>query len=136
MTAIARSILPPIVDIVVPVYNEEHDLEPSIRRLRAYLDERFPFAARITIADNASTDATWPIAQRLRSELAGVEAIHLDQKGRGQALRTAWLSSDATVVAYMDVDLSTGLDALLPLVAALISGHSEIAIGWRQWPTP
>ncbi len=134
MTAIARSNLPPIVDIVVPVYNEEHDLEPSIRRLRAFLDERFPFAARITIADNASTDATWPIAQRLRAELTSVETIHLDQKGRGRALRTAWLASDATVVAYMDVDLSTGLDALLPLVAALISGHSEIAIGSRLAP--
>ena len=125
---------PPIVDIVVPVYNEAVDLEPSVRRLRAYLDERFPFPARITIADNASTDATWAIAGRLATELAGVRALHLDQKGRGRALRTAWLASDATVVAYMDVDLSTGLDALLPLVAGLLSGHSEIAIGSRLAP--
>ncbi len=121
----------PIVDIVVPVYNEATDLEPNVRRLRTYLDERFPFAARITIADNASIDATWAIAGRLASELAGVRALHLDQKGRGRALRTAWLASDAKVVAYMDVDLSTGLDALLPLVAGVLSGHSEIAIGSR-----
>ena len=125
---------PPIVDIVVPVYNEAVDLEPSVRRLRAYLDERFPFPARITIADNASTDATWAIAGRLATELAGVRALHLDQKGRGRALRTAWLASDAKVVAYMDVDLSTGLDALLPLVGGLLSGHSEIAIGSRLAP--
>jgi len=134
MTAIARSNSQPIVDLVVPVYNEEHDLEPSVRRLRTYLDERFPFSARITIADNASTDGTWQIAQRLEAQLAGVTALHLDQKGRGRALRTAWLASDAIVVGYMDVDLSTGLDALLPLVAGLLSGHSEVAIGSRLAP--
>ena len=121
----------PTVDIVVPVYNEAHDLEPSLRHLRTYLDERFPYPARITIADNASTDATWAIARRLERELAGVRAVHLDQKGRGRALRSAWLASDAAVLAYMDVDLSTGLDALLPLVAGLLSGHSQVAIGSR-----
>jgi Glycosyl transferase family 2 len=131
MPAITRSNPEPIVDIVVPVYNEEHDLERSVRRLRTYLDERFPFAARITGADNVSTDATWRIAQRLEAELPGVQAIHLEQKGRGRALRTAWSASDATVVAYMDVDLSTGLEALLPLVAGLLSGRYEIAIGSR-----
>jgi len=120
-----------VVDIVVPVFNEERDLEPSIRRLRAYLDDRFPFPARITIADNASTDGTWTIAERLRSDLKDVRAVHLDQKGRGRALRGAWLQSDAPVLAYMDVDLSTDLDALLPLVAPLLSGHSQIAIGSR-----
>jgi putative flippase GtrA len=121
----------PVVDIVIPVYNEETDLEPSVRRLRAYLDRSFPFPARITIADNASTDGTWAIARRLGRELDGVGAIHLDRKGRGRALRAAWASSDATVLAYMDVDLSTDLDALLPLVAPLLSGHSELAIGSR-----
>ena len=121
----------PVVDVVVPVFNEERDLERSVRRLRAYLDERFPFAARITVADNASTDGTWLIAERLTSELRDVRAVHLDRKGRGRALRAAWLGSDAPVLAYMDVDLSTDLDALLPLVAPLLSGHSEIATGSR-----
>jgi putative flippase GtrA len=134
MTAEARRSPRPIVDIVVPVYNEEHDLEPSVRRLRTFLDDRFPYPARITIADNASSDGTWSIARRLERQLAGVTAIHLGQKGRGRALRTAWLASDATVVGYMDVDLSTGLEALLPLVAGLLSGHSEVAIGSRLAP--
>src|ERR1700730_17439796 len=119
------------VDIVIPVYNEERDLVPSVRRLHAYLQDRFPFAATITIVDNASTDATWPIAEYLASELSNVRVIRLDTKGRGRALRTAWLSSEASIVAYMDVDLSTDLDALLPLVAPLISGHSDVAIGSR-----
>jgi glycosyltransferase involved in cell wall biosynthesis len=124
----------PLIDIVVPVYNEERELEPSVRQLRAYLDEQFPFAARITIADNASTDTTWETATRLASELVDVRALHLDRKGRGRALRQAWLASDSAVLAYMDVDLSTGLDALLPLIAPLVSGHSDIAIGSRLAP--
>ena len=124
-------VVTPLVDIAIPVYNEEHDLERSVRRLRRYLDHRFPFEARITVVDNASTDATWAIAQRLALELDGVRATRLKEKGRGRAVRHAWLESDAAVVAYMDVDLSTDLDALLPLVAPLISGHSDVAIGSR-----
>jgi glycosyltransferase involved in cell wall biosynthesis len=124
----------PVVEIVIPVYNEEADLEASVRRLRTYLDGSFPFSALVTIADNASTDRTWEIASDLARTVPGVEALHLDQKGRGRALRTAWLASGADVVAYMDVDLSTDLDALLPLVAPLLSGHSHLAIGSRLAP--
>ncbi|MDQ1699227.1 MAG: hypothetical protein QOG34_1090, partial [Frankiaceae bacterium] len=119
------------VDIVVPVHNEETDLEPNIRRLHAYLTHAFPVRARITIADNASTDQTWPRAQALAATLPDVRAVRLDVKGRGHALRAAWSDSEAPVVAYMDVDLSTDLAALLPLVAPLLSGHSDIAIGTR-----
>src|SRR6266566_928773 len=122
------------VDIVIPVFNEQRVLEASVRRLHAYVQARFPFATRITIADNASTDDTWAIATGLESQLGGVRAVHLDQKGRGRALAQAWLASDAPVVAYMDVDLSTDLDALLPLVAPLITGHSDVAIGTRLAP--
>ena len=121
----------PIVDIVLPVYNEEHDLEAGVRRLRAYLDASFPFPALVTIADNASTDATAEIARRLAATLTGVRALHLDEKGRGRALRAAWSMGETPVVAYMDVDLSTDLNALLPLVAPLLSGHSDLVIGSR-----
>jgi len=121
----------PHVDIVVPVRNEERDLAPSVRRLVAYLRESFPFSARITIADNGSTDATWAIACRLARELPEVRAVHMDLPGRGRALRAIWSQSEAEVLAYMDVDLSTDLNALLPLVAPLLSGHSDLAIGTR-----
>jgi putative flippase GtrA len=119
------------VDIVVPVRNEERDLAPSIRRLVGFLRESFPFTARVTIADNGSTDATWAIADRLARELPEVRAIHLALPGRGRALRAIWSQSEAEVLAYMDVDLSTDLNALLPLVAPLLSGHSDLAIGTR-----
>ena len=128
IAAVATDVL---VDIVVPVHNEEADLEPNVRRLHAYLTHAFPVRARITIADNASTDRTWERAVALAASLPGVRAVRLDVKGRGHALRAAWSDSDAPVVAYMDVDLSTDLAALLPLVAPLLSGHSDIAIGTR-----
>jgi putative flippase GtrA len=119
------------VEIVVPVFNEEIDLEPRVRRLDAYLTEDFPFRTLITIADNASTDGTWLAATMLASELDRVRAVHLDAQGRGRALQQVWAASTARVVAYMDVDLSTDLNALLPLVAPLLSGHSDVAIGSR-----
>jgi len=130
----AAGLAAPVVDIVVPVYDEERALEPSVRRLHAYLTAAFPFSWRITIVDNASTDGTWARAERLAATLTSVRAVHLDRKGRGLALRRAWGASDAEVVAYMDVDLSTDLDALLPLVAPLVSGHSDVAIGSRLAP--
>jgi putative flippase GtrA len=119
------------VDIVVPVRNEERDLAPSVRRLAAYLRDSFPFTARITIADNGSTDGTWAIATGLAREVPGVRAVHMDLPGRGRALREIWSQSEAEVLAYMDVDLSTDLNALLPLAAPLLSGHSDVAIGTR-----
>src|ERR1700733_11281850 len=122
---------PPQVEIVVPVRNEERDLAPSVRRLHTYLTGQFPFTARITIADNGSTDGTWAAALALARELRLVRAVRLDQPGRGRALRAIWAASDCEVLAYMDVDLSTDLNALLPLVAPLLSGHSDVAIGSR-----
>jgi len=134
MTALAQRRRPAEtvdVEIVVPVFNEEADLAPSIRRLHDFLRTDFPFDAIVTIADNASTDGTWHVARSLVDELGGVRAVHLDAKGRGRALQHVWASSTARVVAYMDVDLSTDLAALLPLVAPLLSGHSDVAIGSR-----
>src|SRR5580692_1222550 len=123
--------LPPVVEVALPVFNEEIMVEENIRRLREYLDESFPFETTIRIVDNASTDTTWEIATRLANALSGVSALRLDQKGKGRAVRAAWSSSTAPIVCYMDVDLSTDLGALLPLVAPLLSGHSDVSIGSR-----
>lgn len=121
----------PLLDIVIPVYNEEATLRASVLRLHRYLSAEFPVTWLITIADNASADDTWRIACELAAELSSVRVVHVPEKGRGRALRAAWSSSDARVVTYMDVDLSTDLNALLPLVAPLLSGHSDVAIGTR-----
>ena len=122
------------VEIVIPVYNEERALAASIHRLHRFLESRLAFSWQITIADNASTDITPEIARALAAELDRVRVLRLDEKGRGRALRAAWSASRARVVAYMDVDLSTDLHALLPLLAPLVSGHSQVAIGSRLAP--
>jgi len=122
------------VDIVVPVYNELGALAGSIRRLHDYVTAELPFEWRVVIADNASTDETARLAEALARDLPGVEFIRLDRRGRGRALKEVWSQSDADVVCYMDVDLSTDLRALLPLLAPLISGHSDVAIGTRLAP--
>jgi putative flippase GtrA len=121
----------PVLDVVIPVHNEQHTVAASVRRLHHHLVQTFPYPFRITVADNASTDATAAVASGLVAELSGVELVRLSQKGRGRALKQVWLSSDAPILAYMDVDLSTDLDALWPLVAPLMSGHSDVAIGSR-----
>jgi len=120
-----------VLDVVVPVYNEQTDLPRCVRRLHAHLTQAFPYSFRITIADNASTDRTLAVAQELAHDLPGIPVVHLPQKGRGRALAAVRSTSDAPVLAYMDVDLSTDLGGLLPLVAPLISGHSDVAIGSR-----
>src|ERR1700734_1414437 len=128
-----------LVEVAVPVYNEEKVLARSVRQLHSYLMDNLPFRFVITIAENASTDGTFAIAQQLCAELAGVRAVHLDMKGRGRALRHVWGNSEADIVAYMDADLSTGLDAFLPLIAPLVaapdSKHSSgLAVGTRPAP--
>ena len=122
------------VDVVVPVYNEEADLESHVYALDAFLASQFPAGGptyRLTIADNASTDKTALLAAGLAARLPSVRHVRLEEKGRGRALRQVWLESDAPILAYMDLDLSTGLDAFPALIAPLVSGHSDVAIGSR-----
>jgi putative flippase GtrA len=128
---VAAIVATPVLDVVIPVYNEQADLATCVVRLHGYLTEMFPYPFQITIADNASTDDTPRIAAALADDLAHVIAIRMPVKGRGRALAAAWSASEAPVLAYMDVDLSTDLAAVLPLVAPLISGHSDLAIGTR-----
>ncbi|MFN8222251.1 MAG: dolichyl-phosphate beta-glucosyltransferase [Gaiellales bacterium] len=124
-------LLTPTIDVVVPVFNEAKTLRANVELLLDHLRREFPFGFRIVIADNASTDSTSAVAFELQYEHDEVDVLRLEQKGRGRALREAWLASNADVVAYMDVDLSTNLACFLPLVAPLLSGHSEVAIGTR-----
>lgn len=128
---LAAAVGAPVLDVVVPVHNEEKDLETCVLRLHDHLARTFPYGFRITVADNASTDRTPVVAARLAALIPEVRSYRLEEKGRGRALRTVWSTSDSPVLAYMDVDLSTDLNALLPLVAPLISGHSDLAIGSR-----
>jgi glycosyltransferase involved in cell wall biosynthesis len=124
----------PIVEIVLPVHNEEHVLAGSVQTLHRFMREHIRVAFRITVADNASTDGTLAQARALAAELEEVHVLHLDRKGRGGALRESWLRSEADVVAYMDVDLSTDLAALGALLGPLLAGQADLAIGTRLAP--
>jgi len=125
----------PSLDVVIPVYNEERDLAPNITKLRDFLVQSCPYRWRVVIANNASTDRTLEIAQALAEQYPGeVTYIHLEEKGRGRALKRAWLASTADVVCYMDVDLSTNLRHLMPLVEPIFAGRYHIAIGSRLMP--
>ena len=119
------------VEVVVPVHNEESALPCNIPRLCNYLRTYFPYRWSVVIADNASTDSTLDVARKLANNDPRITVLHLEEKGRGRALKVSWLASEADVVAYMDVDLSTNLWSFLPLVAPLASGHSDLAIGSR-----
>lgn len=121
------------VEVVVPVYNEERALPQSIPALRDFLaGPAFPYEWRILIADNASVDGTPAVGQKLVAENAGkVEYVRIGRKGRGFALKQVWLASPMDIVSYMDVDLSTGLDAFPPLIRAIAEEGYDVAIGSR-----
>ena len=120
------------LDIIIPVLNEERALPQSIPTLHAHLAANFgDFDWRIVIADNGSEDGTPEVSEQLSRDFPGVSPFRLEERGRGLALRTAWLASEADIVAYMDVDLSTDLAALRPLVDAIAEQGWDIAIGSR-----
>jgi glycosyltransferase involved in cell wall biosynthesis len=122
----------PSLNVVIPVYNEEAELAASVGTLTSFLTRHArDLAWTVTVADNASKDKTWEIAQSLARTMPHVAAVHLDKKGRGRAVKYVWTQSRADVVAYMDVDLSSDLKHFLPMVHAILRGY-DIAIGSRN----
>ena len=119
------------LEIVIPIYNEEKELEENITKLHSFLTTNFRhFKWHITIVDNASTDHSLEFAKKLSSRKKGIDSMHLNRKGRGRAVKSVWNKSRADFLAYMDVDLSTDLKYLKPLIESLQKGY-DIAIGNR-----
>ena len=119
------------VDIVLPVLNEAYILEESVRTLCMYMEDNLPYHYQIIIADNGSTDGTRRVAAMLTEHFPAVRVVCLPEKGRGRALKQAWLQSRADIVSYMDIDLSTNLDAFVPMITPLVTGDAAIAVGSR-----
>ena len=126
-----RAIVNPFVDIVVPVLNEEKILQSSIETLDEYMMENLPYRYQITIADNGSQDNTLKIAKNLAQNHQSVRVVRLAERGRGRALKQVWQSSQADILTYMDVDLSTSLDDFPPMIQPLVAGEAGVAIGSR-----
>lgn len=119
------------VEVVIPIYNEEKELEGSLKKLHSFLDKKLTnYIWHITIADNASTDKSLEIGKSIGKKLSKVSIVHFDKKGRGMAVKKVWEKSKADIAVYMDVDLSTDLGNLLPLLSALKKDY-DIAIGSR-----
>jgi len=121
-------------NITIPVFNEEVRLTRCIPKLHSYLSSQWPYGYEIVIANNASTDRTQEIAEKFAREYSNVRILWLPEKGRGGALKKSWLEGGADVLTYMDVDLSTDLQAFLPLVQSIFSGEFDLAIGSRLLP--
>ncbi len=119
------------VDIVIPVLNEEAALPVCLEKLYVFIERHPERNWRVVIADNGSTDRTTEIASELAAQYNNLSVSRLDQRGRGRALKQAWSDSDADVCMYMDVDLSTDLQALSPLISAIADEGYEVAIGSR-----
>lgn len=121
------------LDVVIPVYNEQAVLAESVAKLRQFLTQHLRHRWTIVIANNGSTDGTAEVGRSLSREYPDVRLIDLDVRGRGWALYYAWRDSEADIVSYMDVDLSTGLDAFPELIRAIEDGY-DLAIGSRLVP--
>ena len=126
-----RAITRPLIDIVVPVLNEEKILQKSITTLDEYMAKHLPYRYQITIADNGSQDKTLEIAENLAEKHQSVRVVSLAERGRGRALKRVWQNSPADILTYMDVDLSTSLDDFLPMIQPLVAGEAGVAIGSR-----
>ena len=126
-----RAIDRPLIDIVVPVLNEEKILQQSITTLDEYMAKHLPYRYQITIADNGSQDKTLEIAKYLAEKYRSVRVVSLAERGRGRALKRVWQNSPADILTYMDVDLSTSLDDFLPMIQPLLAGEAGVAIGSR-----
>lgn len=119
------------VDVVIPVLNEAHVLEKSVKTVHEFFTARMPYRWRIVVAENGSTDGTVEVAERLTKEMTNVNLLVIGQRGRGRALRAAWGRKEADIVCYTDVDLSTELEAFPKLFDALIKDRCDVAIGSR-----
>lgn len=120
------------VDIVIPVLNEEERLPRGIVILHNFLQqEMLENPWRIVIADNGSTDRTRSVSEMLVQRYPGIGYMYIPQRGRGRALRAAWMESMADIVSYMDVDISTSLTHFPRLVRAIERGY-DVAIGSRH----
>ena len=126
-----RAITRPLIDIVVPVLNEEKILQKSITMLDEYMAKHLPYRYQITIADNGSQDKTLEVAKNLAEKYQSVQVVSLAERGRGRALKQVWQNSPADILTYMDVDLSTSLDDFLPMIQPLVAGEAGVAIGSR-----
>lgn len=120
------------ISVVLPAHNEAGRIEDAVRQTKKALAD-FSSSYEIIIAEDGSTDGTAEIASRITSEDSFVRLMHSESRlGRGKALNHAFKLANGEILVYMDVDLSTDLIYLKPLIEAIEKEKYEFATGSRM----
>ena len=119
------------LDIVLPVYNESKILKKSVKKLYNFLTNNISINWRLVIAENGSSDSTLEIAKSLSNEYSNITVKSYPKPGRGGVIKDCWSTSNADLVCYMDIDLSTDLEALITSLEYLNSNDFDVVIGSR-----
>jgi dolichyl-phosphate beta-glucosyltransferase len=128
-----RGASPVFLSLVIPAYNEEKRLGPSLERIRTYLAAK-PFASEVIVVDDGSTDRTSEVARETLEGRLAVRVIRLEtNQGKGHAVRTGVLASAGEIVLFSDADLSTPIEELDKFLPRLNEGF-DVVIGSRAIP--
>jgi dolichyl-phosphate beta-glucosyltransferase len=121
----------PDLSIVVPAYNEEARLEPTLRDIALHF-RRLQRNVEILVVDDGSRDGTAALVNRLTAELPEVRLIRMPaNRGKGYAVRAGVVNSTGCSVLFADADGATPISELARLEEALAAG-ADIAIGSRN----
>jgi len=120
-----------MINITIPVYNEEKRMGDNVLKLYHYIKSSLKYPFEIIIADNGSTDNTPAIAKQLSYKYPEIKLLHIEQKGKGIAINTSWSRSKADILSFMDVDLSADLKHFQQLIDAILKDGYDITIGSR-----
>ena len=119
------------VSVVFPAYNEACKLEEAVRQTKQAMSA-VTSSYELIIAEDGSTDGSAELAGAIAANDPFVRHMHSDTRlGRGKALNRAFKAARGDVIMFMDVDLSTDLSYLKPLISAIRDEHYDIAIGSR-----
>lgn len=119
------------IEVIFPVYNEGSTIYDQIKKFNKFFDIDFKKNLYITVADNGSNDNTFTICNDLLNKKLINNYLSISQKGRGRAIKQSIINSDADIVSYMDIDLSTDLDHFKDLVESIYLKGYDISIGSR-----
>jgi glycosyltransferase involved in cell wall biosynthesis len=122
----------PDLSIVIPAFNEEQRLPGAIQAATKYLAITGG-SAEVLIVENGSSDRTWEIAAGAASADSRFRALHLEERGKGRAVRAGMLASNGRLAVLCDADFSMPVEEIRLLTDAIEAG-ADVAVGSREAP--